>query len=391
MLNPTLIKSVKNNYLPHHFKEELLDKVSFKVHKFNNRKRPDSSRTTLICCFSEFGCETLGVLYCIPRILKQHLGRYVIAVGWSGRAYLYKHLVDEYWELDEKYMSLRDRTYAFHFVSKNLFAIEEKIKQYGKVVPSADVGGFLVGNYCRMCGKLWSDAVERVENCPNCQGTTIVRSILTNVKETKKQVCMLPKPKEKALEWAKQQITGKTVAVFARNRKTYARNLTYNFYLKIQDLLTKSGYNIVWLGEKNNSFPAPENTIDLVGLNDLEKTLAIISLCDFTIQFFTASSRFAGMMGTPFILFENPELFYPYSFEKASSGQEGKRLELCTFGKRKIVLCDYVMLAENEEAGITILDRAIKELTSSNEEDIIGLVPNVELVKEMKKVYDECI
>jgi len=242
-MKPTLIQTVKENYLPHHFKEELLDKVSFKIHKFNNRKKPDKDRITLICCFSEFGCETLGVLYCLPRLMKQHLGRYIIAVGWAGRAYLYKHLVDEYWELDEKYMFLRDRTYAFHFISKNLSRIEEKIKQYGRVIPSADVGGFLVGNYCRLCGRLWSDAVERLKNCPTCQSTTIIRSILTNIKETKKQVCMLPKPNKEAFDWTKQFITGKTVAVFARNRKTYARNLTYDFYLKVCKLLNSLGYN----------------------------------------------------------------------------------------------------------------------------------------------------
>ena len=85
--------------------EKRLGEVTFKVHKLNHRPRPKKrDRIKIVSCFSEFGCETVGVLYCIPRLLRRFPGCYVIAMGWYGREYLYRHLVDEFWELDEKYM-----------------------------------------------------------------------------------------------------------------------------------------------------------------------------------------------------------------------------------------------------------------------------------------------
>lgn len=98
-----------------------LDEVQFTIYKFNNRPKPvKKDRIVIISCFSEFGCETLGCMYCIPRLLRQHPGKYVIVMGWYGREYLYRHLVDEFWEIDESFMWLREYTRAFHHVSDNL-------------------------------------------------------------------------------------------------------------------------------------------------------------------------------------------------------------------------------------------------------------------------------
>lgn len=369
--------------------EKLFSSVGFKIHKFNNRRK--DVEVVIICCFSEFGCETIGSLYIIPKLIKQFVGKYVIVCGWLGRAFLYKHLVDEFWELDEKYMSLRDKTYAFHHSSKNLTAIEKALTQYGQVIKSADLGNFVIGNYCRTCGNVWQDSIERKDNCDKCRSTAIVHSILTNVKNTKKQVC-LPKINLELTKWAKEITGDNAVVVFARNRKTYGRNLSYEFYVNLCNYLIDKGYKVIWMGEKTASHQAPPNTLDLIGLNSLEKVLAIIKNARLTIQYFTASSRLAGMVGTPFILFENPECFYPVNyFHKQAGGQEGKRLELCTFGKRKIVACDFHLLSLNESVGITLLDKAITELMSGNEEDIIGLVPDPTLVKEMQVAYAKSI
>jgi len=85
--------------------EELVDKFEFNVFKFNNRPKPTNSRKVMIIsCFSEFGCETIGCMYCLPRLMKRYPGFYYIAMGWYGRSYLYKHLVDEFWELKEEHM-----------------------------------------------------------------------------------------------------------------------------------------------------------------------------------------------------------------------------------------------------------------------------------------------
>lgn len=387
-----LFNSSEKSYLPQHFSEELLRQVSFKIHKFNNRRKLSKDRTVLICAFSEFGCETVGCLYCLPKLVQGYVGQYVIGVGWYGRAYLYKHLVDEFWELDPQYMFLRDRTYAFHHRSKNLTTIEDKLQAYGKVITSNQLGAYLVGNVCRTCGYYWSESLQRAAHCPTCKSTVIIRSMLTTIKEYQKKVRKIPQPRAEYLEWARKLVGNNAVCVFARNRKTYGRNLSVNFYHSIALRLKSSGYTVVWAGEKINSIPPPDGVIDFVSspyAADLERTLAVICACRFTIQFFTASSRLAGIMGVPFILFESPEQLYPYNFERQNCGQEGKRLDLTTFGNRKVVVCDFKTLAANEDKGIALLEKAIDELEQGDTNDIIGLVPDKELVLEMRRNYSE--
>ena len=83
-------------------KDKLLSELKFKIFKFNNRPKPqDIKRILIISCFSEFGCESIGLHYCIPKVISCNPGAYVICVGWHGRDYLYRHLVDEYWEIEE--------------------------------------------------------------------------------------------------------------------------------------------------------------------------------------------------------------------------------------------------------------------------------------------------
>jgi hypothetical protein len=95
-------------------KERIFQELRFEVFKFNNRPRPLSFKQILIICsFSEFGCEIVSSLYCIPKILRDNPGKYVVVVGWHGRDFLYRHLVDEFWEIKEEYMSFENMLQHF--------------------------------------------------------------------------------------------------------------------------------------------------------------------------------------------------------------------------------------------------------------------------------------
>jgi hypothetical protein len=369
--------------------------IKFNVFKFNSRPKPKSrDRIVLISCFSEFGCETLGCMYCIPRLLRQFPGKYVIAVGWHGRDYLYRHLVDEFWEIDESFMWLRDYTRAFHHVSQNLKRLEESLTQYGSVTPSVALGKFLVSNMCRTCGKFWAEWRKIAEHCPACKSTVLVKSILTDIASYKPSAKKIPRPSQDVLEWAKGIVKPNTVGIFARARKTYGRNLNSEFYVNLINLLENKGYNVIWLGEKQNTLPCPvKHILDFSRdprSSDLEKTLAIICNLKFTIQFWTASTRLAGMMGVPFLLFESPEQIYS-SYSGLMSAQEGKRLELSTFGPKKIVISHYHSVVENPSEALNLVDQAITEMKEDNWNEIVGLVEDKDFLQVLKNEFYEML
>src|SRR6185436_8652931 len=58
--------------------EETVKDIPFKVHKFTPRQKPEDTRDIMIFpMFSEFGCETLSVIYCLPRLLQKYfMGKY---------------------------------------------------------------------------------------------------------------------------------------------------------------------------------------------------------------------------------------------------------------------------------------------------------------------------
>lgn len=372
-----------------------IEKAGFTVYKFNNRLRPNkTNRIKIIGCFSEFGCEIVGCLYCIPQLLRRYPGQYTIAMGWYGRSYLYKHLVDEFWEIEENLMWLRNYSRAFHFKSNNLTNIEKHASIYGEVIPSAVLGKYAVANYCKTCGKFWHEWRKKNEECPSCKSTVLVRSLFSNIQESKKEVKFIPKPRKEFIQWAKDFVKPKTVGIFARNRKTYGRNLNQEFYKKLINLLELFGYNIIWLGEKSTTLPCPRSDIlDFSRDNDskdIEKTLSIICQLDFTIQFWTASSRLSGIMGKPFLLVESPEQVYT-SLSGFSPAQEGKRLELCSFGKKKIVICHFKNSQNNESGLLDLIKQAINDMQNDNWEDIIGLVEDREFVKVLQKEHYEML
>ena len=375
--------------------EERLENVTFNVHKLNHRPRPrKKDRIKIISCFSEFGCETLGVLYCIPRLLGRFPGSYVIAMGWYGREYLYRHLVDEFWELKEEHMWLREYTRAFHHHSKNLKKIEEEATWYGDVVPSNVLGKYAVANYCRTCGMFWHEWRKKTECCPKCESTVVVRSIFTDINEYKPTARRVPQPSEEVITWAKGVVKPNTVGVFARGRKAYGRNLEPDFYVRLIQLLEQNGHNVIWLGEKQSTQPCPvDHVMDFSRMpesRDLEKTLAIVTQLDFTVQFWTASTRLAGMTGTPFLLFESPEQIY-VSYSGLCSAQEGKRLELCSFGPKKVVIAHYKNVVEDPDKALELVERAVGEMKDGNYEEIIGMVEDEWFTEIMQGEHKEML
>ena len=143
--------------------EEKIEDIKFNVYKLNNRPRPNDPRQVLIIsCFSEFGCETVGALYCIPRIMKDHPNKYKIVVGWYGREYIYRHLADEFWETKPEHMWLREYARAFHHDSKNLKRAEEALGNFGIVVPSSPMGRVAISPKC-FNGRLFYNTVYKNE------------------------------------------------------------------------------------------------------------------------------------------------------------------------------------------------------------------------------------
>lgn len=381
-----LFKSKSRADLPDRSTEPRVPSVKFTVHKFNGRPHPkDRKRVVIASCFSEFGCEMIGCLYCLPKVTRRYPGRYIIAMGWHGRAYLYRHLVDEFWEIDEEFMGLRDFCYAFHHNSRTLKLIEESASIHGTVLPSVLVGTFSVTNFCRTCGFIWGEWKKLEDKCPRCKSTVIVPSIFGGPTEYKKQVVRTPKPGAAATMLADRLVGDNCVGIFARDRKTYGRNLSADFYAKLIELVESQGFQVVWMGEKQSTLQCPVDHVYDHSRSplsrDLELTFAMISKMKFTIQFWTASSRLAGIMGTPYILFESPEQIYSTG---NWPGQEGRRLELTTFGPRKVVISHYLSVVEDQPEALRLVSQAIEEIQSGDESDIIGLVEDRANVEEMR-------
>jgi hypothetical protein len=357
-------------------KEEVFEEVGFKVHKLSSRQRPsDPKRVNLICCFSEFGCEIVGVLYCIPRIIRDHPSDYRIVVGWSGREYLYRHLADEFWEMDERHMWLREYARAFHHESKNLRRVEKALSSHGRVVPSSYLGNIVISAKCFKCrlfyNTVFSEGRYDKDFCPQCGSRDILNPILGDVAYWKPRAVRLPHPSKERMESVSKYISGRPVGVFARARKCYGRNLDPSFYVGLVSLLRGMGYEPVWLGERESTLACPVG--DVVDFSrdeesrNLESTLAIVSQCEFTVQFWTASTRLAGLMGVPYLLFESPDQIW-------GGGQEGIRRNLCDFGKRKLSINHYLNVYQDSAAGLKVVEECIREMEAGNYEDHMGLV-----------------
>jgi hypothetical protein len=337
-------------------KEARLPQIKFKVHKFNNRPRPETrNRTAIFSCFSEFGSEIVGCLYCIPKLMQEkYLGYYSVALGWQGRAFLYKHLVDEFWEIEPDCQYLRDYCRAFHHDSRNLRRVEKACHRSHGILVSA-----------------------------NEQSRVAVKEIFPFVQKAKPNAAFprIENPK-KLTEIAHFLHKPNMVGITARNRRCYGRNLDITFYEKLIYELEGMGYNPIWLGEKATTHPCPCPHIPDFSTSehalDLEKTLLLVSQLKFTIQFYTASSRLAALVGTPYIIVESPDQIW-------GVGQEGIRLNLCTKGEKKLVIAHFKSLYENQPKALELVAQAVGEIGAGNYNDIIGNVEDVKAIEFMKQ------
>lgn len=361
-------------------KEENVEDITFNVVKFNSRPKPHKKRILIISALSEFGCEMVGAMYCIPRVLQEHAGWYKVVVGWHGREYLYKHLADEFWEIKEEHQWLREYCRAFHHESKNLARLEKAMSEHGKVITGEKMGRIAVGVKCKSCRKFWG-SVNHVEKCPYCKSADVLQSVFGDIHAARESVVRIPTPSEDKMELARTYIDDNSVGVFARGRKCYGRNLQPEFYENLIRLLESMGYTPVWLGEKASTQSCPlDHILDFSRMpeaRDLELTLAITKQLKFTVQYWTASTRLAGIMGTPYLLFESPDQIW-------GNGQEGFRRNLCDFGPSKLAICHYLNVRNNTRAGIALTQRCIREMEENNYDDVFGLLDSKLAAQKLK-------
>lgn len=330
-------------------KEPLLSEVSFKIHKFNNRPKPTiTNRIAIFSCFAEFGSEIVGCLYCLPKLLQnRYLGYYSIAVGWTGRAFLYQHIVDEFWELNENYQWLRDYCRAFHHESRNLRLIEKCVRKHGLLVHANEMSLVAL-----------KDVFPHVDQVRKYAAFPIIKNV------------------DKIDEISEFVKYPNLVGITARNRRCYGRNLDISFYKKLICKLKNMGYVPIWMGEKSTTHDCPFDDMlnfrDSKHSNDLEKTLLLTSKLDFTIQCYTASSRLAGLVGTPYIIVESPDQLGGLRDGMWGQGQEGLRLRLCTKGnKMKVIHAHYKDIDSNHDHGLNLINQAILEIKENNYNDIV--------------------
>jgi hypothetical protein len=373
--------------------EKYINEIKFKIHKFTPRKRPTDTRNVVIFpMFSEFGCETLASVYCLPLMMQKYfVGKYSIVMGWAGRSYFYKHLVDEFWELPEEHMWLREYCRAFHHVSRNLKRAEKQASDFGTVLDISYVGNVMVFPILQKCinEKCGGDIIlidGNYQMCSKCKNKFAEPGLFNDIAKAKKLAVWLPPPSAEKMTIAKKYLPPNAVGITARHRKTWGRNLDPIFYERLIYLLEDMGYNPVWIGEKVTSLPCPfKRIVDFSSTedaNDLETTLALVSQLKFTVQLWTASSRLAAMMGVPYIIVESPDQIW-------GKGQEGMRLNLITRGNRKLIVSHYKNVYEDNTATLKIIERAIIQMQQGNYEDVIGLVENKDCIRHLRATNGE--
>jgi hypothetical protein len=359
--------------------EPHVDDFNLKKFKFSNRQIPqDKKRVLFITCFSEFGCESIALMYCIPKIIEKYPGCYVICVGWHGREYLYRHLVDEFWEINEELQWLREYSLAFTTTSKNITKLEEYLKDFGNLYKGSSMGQICLGNTCLDCKNFWG-GTKKDFNCPRCSSKQIDKGVLNDIFKHKKHSVKVPRPSLQCVNYVQKYLKPNSVGIFARGRVCYGRNLSPHYYINLIQMLKSKGYNPIWLGEKQSVLPCPvDDIVDFSSDNEsrnLELTLALISQLDFTIQYWTASTRLASMVNTPWILFESPDQITGF-------GQEGIRISLTTeYDKKKLVLAQFKKVQEEENIGLVYTEKAINEMKDNNWNDIIGPVDHPEIIR----------
>lgn len=351
-------------------KEKRIDNFLFNVYKFTKKNKLD--KVLIITNFCEMGVETLACGYSIPQLLQIFNGYYVIVVGWTGREYFYRHLADEFWELKDSNYWLKDSCNAFHTKSKNIDLLENKLKDFGILIKSQYLGNFLITYVCKKCFR----SSYRFFNLCSCGSNNISPPLLENI-SNKKFLRSIPKPRDYYINEVKKLIPNNSVAIFARNRKTYGRNLSKNFYIKLNELLVYNNFTPVYLGENCSSLKM-ENCIDFSStkmVKDLEFTLSVLSCVNFSVQLWTASTRLSSIVGTPFILVESAD-------QIALRGQEGARIAASSdFNKKKIILSNYISFLNNVDKGLKSIEKAIDEIKIDNWNYIYDFIEDKNMIE----------
>lgn len=344
-------------------KYKAIENFVFKKHIFKNSNK---EKTLIITNFSEFGVETLACLYSIPILSRIHHDFKIIIVGWNGREYLYRHLADEFWELGEEFYELKDYSNAFINKSKDIAKLELELTKLGKVIPTSFLGNFFLAKICKNCLNFWT---EDCLMCNKCKSKNISLPILETLDKTSS--VNIPIPEHKGVE-----VPDNSVAIFARNRKAYGRNLPKDFYINLNSKLRELGYNPIYLGENSTTLNMPD-CVDFSKTEEaknLDFTLEVLSKVKFSIQLWTASTRLAAITKTPFILVESPHQVGYYV-------QELQRIALTSdFNKKKIIICHYLDFLNNQEKGIELILKSIKEIKQNNWDHMIEMVENKEIL-----------
>lgn len=361
-------------------KEKILKSVAFKKIKF---KESSSEDKLIVSVFSEFGCEAIAIHYLIPEIVKENPDKKIIVVGWQGRSFLYSHLVHEFWEIAPEYMFLKDCAKAFHNDSKNIKWIEKKLKDYGNVITSIELGNKALLVSCRKCGSTFGGD-RKCYQCRFCYSDDLKHSLLSDPIKAKEKYIPVSYSGLKYYKKAKKLIKKNTVALFVRGRKAYGRNLNHEQYKQIVDDLIFMGFNVLWLGEKYTTFNLENdykdkfiNLCDHPDFDDIEFVLAILQRCAFSLQFWTASTRLSAMVNIPYILVESPDQIF-------GRGQEGQRIILATReeSKKKIIFCNHKKVIDNFWDFRGLLKWQINNFVKIGDySDVIGLVDNYDAVK----------
>ena len=368
-------------------KEKKLEFIKLKRHIFKNNTNKDF---LFIFCLVEFGCELLIPHYLLPKICSTNKNKQIVVVGWQGRDFLYKHLADEFWEVDESCMWLRETTRALHHVSNNIRRLELVLKKYGEILPSHKMGNALLEAKCLECGhRFGSKNIQKF--CEKCNKDNIKQSFFAQKEIAKKQYVDLPAVSENARTWAKKYVNKNCVAVFARNRVAYGRNLDINFYKILLDKIKSKGCVPIWMGEKQSILNCPdENVLDFSKLpesKDLQYAIAVLERCDYSIQFWTASTRLSLEANCPYILIESPDQIY-------GAGQEGIRLDLLNKKNTPhiILLCNFDKCIESSFDFLDVVENSIDEVYKKEFGIKIGLVNDVDYVKSLmeKTNNDSC-
>ncbi len=371
-------------------REERVGELRFKVHKFTPRPRPEAvGNVAIFPHFCEFGSEFVASMYCLPFLMNgRYQGKYSVVMGWHGRAYLYRHLVDEFWELDEGHMHLREHTRCFHHESVNLKRAEKAVARYGTVVNTPyEYGVMAVQKKLAKCQKAGCGGSVGVlsngnQRCVKCRTYYAPPGFYNYIADVKERAVWVPSPSDEKRRVAERFLKPNSVGVTARNRKCYGRNLPADFYKRLLEQLIDSGYDPVWLGERSTTLECPLPGVTDFSrtpeANDLETTLALVSGMKFTLQFWTASTRLAGVMGTPYLLFESPDQIY-------GNGQEGIRMSLCSRGPKKLVLAHYKSVVEDQDTALAHVSQAVAEMEAGDYRDIIGLVESEQAIEQLRQ------